>query len=125
MKKYIFAFVLMLLPASAFATPTTLISDKLSANAEFVSIMVNGIEVADCGSVVSPCVAPAPGGGVMVSYDITQYLNTGTPVEFKAQACNSSGFCSLWSQPYTADLDIPNLPTGLKVIVKVIITTTQ
>ena len=122
MKRWLIA-LLLLLPGVASAA-VTLTSDKLDAKAAFVNVKVDGAVVSDCGSVAQSCIAPLPGGGGnVIEYDITRFAGTGVDVTFEAQSCNGTGICSEWSEPYSADLTPPEIPSNLKIIVKVVIVT--
>lgn len=121
MNRFTFLF-LLLLPIVGHAI--TLTSDKLDANATYVDVKVDGTVVTDCGAIETPCIAPIPGGGGnAIAYDITRFAGTGEDVTIEARSCNTTGLCSIWSQPYVADLTPPGVPEGLKIIVKVVVVT--
>lgn len=117
MRTLIFLALISMVLVARAQTTFTLISDPLDSRTDFVGIEVDGVEVVDCGSVAAPCVGLDAGGAKIVSYDVTNLVNSTTPTfAIRARTCIDGGICSAWTVGVPFDFTAPGLPTGLRIV---------
>lgn len=122
MIKALLGLLMLTLPFTAMAKTYILTSDPLDPQTAYAIVVEDGLQVASCGSVATPCTAPNPNGpGVVLWYNFTASrdlaVSSGAAqIIFTAMVCNQIDNCSAASTPLNIIAPAPGA-TAIRIVV--------
>lgn len=106
--------LLLFLSRSALAAGTFILtSDPLDPRASYTEVRIDGGVLPDCGA-TSPCISIDK----TLEVDVTRFQ--ASPFVAEVRVCGSISFeCSGWSEPTRIDVSPLEVPTGIRVEIRV------